>query len=463
MASISSIGLSGLPLDQLLTDLRKNENQALSVIKNRQTDAESKISAYGKLKDAVAAMQKAAEAVGKEDAFGAVKVKTGSDAISASASNNAIAGHYSINVKTLASAQTMVFAGQASRTDDIGSGGKLNITIDGETKSLQLSSGTSLEDIVSAINSDKDIGVDATIVNDGSDSPFRLLFTSRATGEVNSITSIEVEGNTELNDFLAYDIDSNPSNNGNQGFSVQAATNAEIEVNGIEITSASNTIEDVIDGVKLDLNSTTDDKTISLDLTKDTEATKKAINNFVSAYNKMLDTIKSLTSYDIENQKASALTGDSTARSIQSNIRGAISGSFDPSSNTNLSQIGITTDPTTGQLKVDDKLLDKALADNPDGIKNLFTSKTGLAANVGNAAEAFTRSGGIISTRTDGLNRTIKNIQSQYEAAAQRIDQRMETYRKQFTQLDSMVSQMNSMSDYLTQQFEALANINPKK
>src|SRR5690606_40757289 len=93
----------------------------------------------------VASLQKAAQAVGKTDTFGALAVKSGSDAFSATATSAAIPGQYAIQVDQLASAQTLVYAGRADRTTDIGTGGTLKITIDGTEKSIDLSDkGTSL-------------------------------------------------------------------------------------------------------------------------------------------------------------------------------------------------------------------------------------------------------------------------------------------------------------------------------
>src|SRR5690606_3119814 len=112
MASVSSLGLSGLPLSDLLDKLQTNESQVLNTIKSRQTAAEAKLSAYSKLKDAVASLQKAAQAVGKTDTFGAIAVKSGSDAFSATATSAAIPGQYAIQVDQLASAQTQI--GRAS-------------------------------------------------------------------------------------------------------------------------------------------------------------------------------------------------------------------------------------------------------------------------------------------------------------------------------------------------------------
>ena len=452
MASVSSLGLSGLPLTDLLENLRTSESQVLTAIQDRQTAAKAKLTAYGKLKDAVASLQTAAQAVGKTDAFGALTVKSGSDAFSATADNGAIPGQYSVQDNKLASAQTLVYAGQASRTTDIGTGGTLKITIDGTEKSIDLSStGTSLNKIIAAINADPDIGVNATIVNDGTPgSQYRLLLTSRETGEQNAVTNISVDGNADLDTFLGY-----AGGGSTAGVTVQDATNAELTINGIAITSQSNTVENVIDGVKLTLNQTTT-SAANLTLTRDDSVAKKAVQTFVSAYNSLLGTIKTLTAYDTTAQTSSALTGDSLARSVQTRMRDALSGAIDTTDGTTLSKIGITTDPKTGELKIDDDKLTDALSENLDGVTSLFTGTSGVGTRVDQTAQTFVKFDGSFATTIDGLNKTIADIQKQYDATSDRIDQRMETYRAQFTQLDAMVSQMNSLSSYLTQQLSAL-------
>lgn len=463
MATISSLGISGLPLNDLLTNLQKNENQALAVIQSRQQAAQSKLSAYGKLKDAVSAFQKTADAVGKTDSFGAIAATPGSDAISATATSGAIPGQYSIQVDSLATTQTMVFGGRTDRTTDIGTGGTLNITIGGKAQSIDLTGkSTSLDGLVSAINGNPDIGVNATLVNDGSGTPYRLLLTSRQTGTANAVTSVSVTNNATLDQFLGYDAATNATNNGNTGFSVQAATDAKAQINGIAITSSTNTISNVIDGVTLTLNKTTTTAT-SLSLTQDNSVAKKAIQDFVKSYNDLLGTIKNLTAYDVGSQTSSALTGDSVARSVQTRMRDAIAGGFDAGQGTNLGQIGITTDPKTGQLQIDDAKLSQALASNNSGVKSLFTSGTGIGTAVSIAADSFVKSDGTLSAATDSLNKTIADIQKQYDATSDRISQRMDTYRQQFSQLDAMVSQMNSLGSYLTQQLGALNGTNTKK
>lgn len=457
MATVSSIGISGLPLDELLSSLRKNENQALSIIQNRQVVAETKLSAYSRLKSSVSALQKAADTVGKADSFGTMSAASSLDAVTATASNKAAAGQYSVQVHELATSQSLVAAGRNDRSTDIGTGGSISFTLgNGDIKTLDLSGqDTSLEGLVKAINADTGLGITATLINDGSASPHRLVLTTKDTGTDAAVTKIEVSNNSELEAFLAYDPD-----NSTGDLTVKNATNASFSINGISISSQGNTIDDAIDGVTLTLNNTTENASAAISVARDNSAAKEAIEGFVKAYNDLQGTIRSLTSYDVENQKSSALTGDSLTRSVQTRMRDAISGSLG-ANGTSLSMAGISTDPKTGELKIDNAKLEKALSDNLEGVKSLFSdTATGIGKRTSIAAETFTRAGGLFSSTTDSLNRTIKDIQKQFQATADRIDQRMETYRNQFTQLDSMVTQMNSLSSYLAQQLSALESIN---
>lgn len=458
MATIQSLGMSGLPLDSLLTSLQNNENLALQAIQTRQAAVQSKLTAYGKLQAAVAAFGVAAQAVSKPESYGAITSTAGSDAISATSTSAAVPGQYAIQVDQLASSQTLVYDGRSSRTAAIGADGTLSITTaDGKSHTLDLTGqDTSLNGLMKAINANPDIGVNATIVNDGGASPYRLLLTSRDTGTQAAVTQIEVTGNDDLQAFLGTTIATDSTGaSSNPGIQVQAAQDAELSINGIAVTSHTNTVADVVEGVTLTLNKTTTEAA-KLTLSRDNSVAKKAVTDFVTAYNSLQDTLKSLTSYDVDNQKASDLTGDSVARSVQTRMQGALSGAIDTATGTTFASIGITTDPTTGKLKIDSTKLDKALADNMGGVKSLMTGATGVGTRVATTADTFTRTGGIFSTTTAGLNKTLDDMTKEYNTTAARISQRMDTYRTQFTQLDSMVSQMNSLSSYLTQQLTAL-------
>src|SRR5690606_19893076 len=113
----------------------------------------------------------------------------------------------------------------------------------------------------------------------------------------------------------------NPGTN----FTEEAAKIAKLSINGIAIESQGNTVEGAIEGVTLTLAKETEDgKANTLSLTRNDEVTSKAINTFVTAYNNLQNIIKTLSSYDVDSQKGSALTGDTLARNVQSQVRAAL-------------------------------------------------------------------------------------------------------------------------------------------
>lgn len=464
--AISSIGVgSGLPLEELLSDLRRSENYALSAIQSRQIQAENRLSAYGTLKNSIEALQTAAKALTNDDTYGALKTSVSGDAFTASASAKAIPGEYNVRVERLATAQTLVMKGVADANEAIGSGGVITITLndaDNTQKTIDLSElGTSLNEIVKTINADKDLGFNATLINDGSvgegddaAKPYRLLLTATETGSQAGAASIVVEGNPDLQQLLGFTADDSSN------VTIQDARDARININGIDITSPSNTIEGVIEGVTLTLNSAmSDGDTHKLSITTNDSVTSNAIKKFVSTYNDLQNTIKSLTSFDIENQRSSALTGDSLARRLQSDVRNALSVVAAGSDIHSLSQLGITTNVTTGHLEIDDTKLTEALKNNMVDVQNLLTGTDGLGQRMIAVSERFNKSDGLIGNTTEGINRSIADLQRQYDVTSDRIDAKMETYRKQFTALDSLVAQMNSVSTYLTQQLSMLGNL----
>lgn len=463
--AISSIGVgSGLPLDQLLSNLRTSESQSLNLISNRLSAEKSRLSAYGTIKSALEGLKTAAATLEKAETFGALKATTGSEAFSATASSSAIAGNYQIQVTQLASAQTLKSAtGQASRDTALASG-DVTVTVelvDGTTTTISVAADdTSLEGITQAINNTSGVGVQATLVNNGDPAnPHYLLLNAEGMGEQAAVKSITVAGVdagtdvTALNDSLGF-TQGDPAS----ALSETAAKNATLTINGIDVTSQTNTLTDAIEGVTLTLikENTAPE---SLAIQRDDTVAKDAVNAFVSAYNKLQNSIKSLTSYNTDTQRGSALTGDSLVRRIQSQVREAINVSGSTGTVRNLSQMGITTDPTTGTLKVDNDALTEALKDNLVDVKNLLSGGTALSGRVTTATDVYVKTDGLLSSATESINSNLKVLNQQYDATSDRIDTKMEVYRNQFIQLDKLIAQMNSTSTYLTQQLSALSQL----
>ncbi|NLY34371.1 MAG: flagellar filament capping protein FliD [Alcaligenaceae bacterium] len=444
MANISSIGVgSGLDLSTLLDGFRTSEESVLSTITQRKSTENARLSAYGQLSSAIEKLQTAAKAFEGDTTFGQYTASQTGESFSASASSSAVAGSYRIKVESLASTQTLIANGVADKAAANGTGGVVKFTLEnGEVKTLDLTGkGTSLQDIAKAINADKELGLSASIMNDGSGTPFRLMISTTATGTQAAVSDITVENNAELGALL-----------NKTGMTEQAATDAVIHVNGIKVTQATNKLEGVIQGVTLNLNKA-DTTEQTLTVSRNDDKTKSAINEFITAYNNVQKFIKSSTAYT-EGAGGSILNGDNTARTVQTRLSGIMS--FQSSNGgafKTLSDLGIRTQ-ADGSIKLDEEKFGKALAENRDDIAKLFQDKTnGIATYTQNVTKGLISSTtGIVTTASNGTKTRIEELNSQYERKQAQIEATMERYRAQFTALDSLVAKMNSTSAYLTQQ-----------
>lgn len=471
MASISSLGISGLPLSDLLESLRTVEEAPLALLENRKASFETKISGYGFIKNSLSSLQTSLKTLGESATFKAMTAtssKTDSLTASIPADSVAVAGSYSIDVLQLATTQSLVSAGQDSRKDALSTSDiTLKFTVGGEVKEVQVAAAdTSLEGLRAAINK-AGIGVSATLLNNGSGETgaHQLVLSTTQTGVAASVTQIEVEGvdSAGLQAILGYDasVPVDPDNP-TPGVLTEtaAARDAQLKVNGVLITSGNNTIEDAIEGVTLKLVApTAEGAPLNLRVAENTSVANTAITAFVAAYNSLQSVIGQLTSYDAEANAASALTGDRVPRAVQTQLRSVLGSLAGEGNIQMLSQLGITTHPATGMLETDTKKLEKALAENKGDVASFFTGENGLAARLTKTVENMLASDGIISTATQGLEKSIKTVTKQYESTSARVEDTMARYQTQFVQLEKMMSQMNSTSSYLATQLTMLENM----
>lgn len=466
MASISTLGIgSGLDLSNILDSLTTAEKASLKPISTQQTAYTAKLSAYGTLKSSLTAFQTANTALNSADLFSASKASSSSSAFSATTSSGAVAGKYSINVTQLASAQTLTAGEQNDNKTAIASADS-TITFqpagaDAKPVTITLAAGdSSLTGIRDAINK-ADAGVTASIIKTG-EGAYRLSMTSTKTGEDHAMT-VSVSGDSALESYLA-------TSGGNLTESV-AAKNAELTVNNVAIESSSNNISDALEGITLNLTDVTSVNQ-SLTITQDISKASNAVSAWVDAYNALQDNFSSLTKYtavdagtDAQDSKNGALLGDNTLRTIQTQLKGLLTNNSSTSAYKTLAQIGVTSNPTSGKLELDKTKLDAALAKDPDGVKEMIIGDgkaTGITTQINTNITGWLSKTGILQAATDGVSKTLNNLTESFNAASKRIDASIARYKAQFTNLDKMMSQLNSTSDYLTTQFDALTSSSKK-
>jgi flagellar hook-associated protein 2 len=441
MAGISSLGVgSGLDLGALVENLVNAERAPTETrLNTRQNRARAQLSAFGTLSSAVSALSAAVDALKSFQ----TKLKATSataDTVAVSTSGTPDPGQYQVRVFELAAAQS--FASDAFDDVETSLGeGTLTMTIGDEIAVIELTEGAdSLGAVRDAINA-SGIGVRAVIVRDGE--AHRLLLTAAESGLTNQMT-LTAAGTVDTRLATA------------QMTETVAASDASFSVNGLTLSATSNTVDDVIPGLTLTLKRQTEgDESVSLTVEPDRAAAREKLNAVVNAYSALTSRIRELGRYDAEASGRGPLVGDATLRGLESQIGGAFSAAFDAGEGgafTRLVDIGVRTG-ADGKAVVDNERLDEALAADEAGVEALLSA---FAAEFSATLDAYKGSGGLLDSRTNGLNGELKRITAQREALDRRMEQVEARLRAQFTALDALVAQFQSTSEFLSGQLAGL-------
>lgn len=336
---------------------------------------------------------------------------------------NAATGSYEINVAQKASAHQIAL-GFSSESDPVGDSGEVYIDLGTESFTIDMSTlgaGANLKDFRDAINSDpNNPGVSASIVR--TNGSVQLMVGSEETGAANTV-SISTNGDPALADIDAAIAGQTE---------ISQAKDAKIFLGSnqeLELTSSSNTFEDVIDGLEITIDKVHTDptETFSFEVGQDPEATEEKLKEITEAYNGIIS--------EISKQKNGVLSSNSALRTIESQLRRDL-GDFD------LASAGIEID-RYGKMKVNSTDFKEFLEDNPKGLSNIFSGDTGLIEKMEARVEGYVKgkdsmlvsSKAIVQSRLDSLNDQML-----------RFDERMENvynrYVQQFAQMQNTISQM---------------------
>ena len=446
--AITATGIgSGLDIKGLVTQMMRIERQPLTRLDTKRTQYESQISAFGQIKGAISTLQSALEALKNTDTFGAVKASVAPNAdFTASAKAGAAIGNYDIAVQQLAKQQRV--ATSATTQFDPSGGGTLDITVGGNTVSLNVAAGTTLQQLRDQINQ-ANAGITAAIINNGSVN--QLVLSSKETGAANAFT---LSGTGALASLTFNDPNTLPTSSSSALYRIQSAQDAQLTVNGVAITRSSNTINNAIDNVTLTLTGDSG-TTKGLTIERDLQPAKNAIQKLADAYNGVMDQIKQLGGYDAEKKSAGVLYGDASLRGLRNQLRQTLGqeitglGSF-----TRLSDLGIEFD-TTGKMTINDRKLTDALNADWSSVANFFAgvgASDGLAAKGIALTTSYTQSSGLIDMRVKGLQQSVKLLDNQKTILEDRLSRIEAMYLRQFNAMDSIVGQMNATGTYLSQQ-----------
>jgi len=474
--SITSTGIgSGLDVSSIVASLMAVESRPLTLLQQAKTDLTTQVSSFGQLQSLTSTMRDAANALASVSLWNqTVASSSDSASVGVSTASGAAVGSYNIAVGNLATVQTVSSRALADSTSTLGEG---TLTIElgswtGEptptgftpktgSSAINITIGpgeTSLASVRDKINA-AGAGVTATIVKDASGS--RLAIRSSSTGAENAFRISATETNDDGDattglSMLSYDATA-PS----QLTRSQSAVNANATINGIAVTSASNTLDGVADGLTLTLlKPTTTD--VAVGVTADDNAVKTAVTTFTTAFNALASFIQAQTKYDATSKTGGALQGDRTVGGLQSQLRNVLNQATGASSvYTRLSDIGISM-KSDGTLTTDSTKLTAAIANRTEMRKALATD--GATTAVSGFMDRFRDLGnsvlgtdGSLTTRQASLQAMITRNTNSQTAMQERLDNTQARLQKQYQALDTSMSQLSSLSSYLTGQLAAIA------
>ncbi|WP_426242299.1 flagellar filament capping protein FliD [Nocardioides sp. LHG3406-4] len=424
-ASIGGLS-SGLDTAGIIAQLMQLESIPQDRLKAKLTTEQSTLKTIQDLNAKFAAITTAAADLTKPGAWSPLKATSSHEGVTVSTTTGTASGNVSLRVDQLAQAHSLRFAGAATTSDVVVSGGTtVDLTINGVTKTLDTGDGT-LGGLVNSLNA-SGTGVRASTMK-LDDGTYRLTVQSAATGAASAFTLTSSDGSALLG-----------------GATVQAGQDAAITVGSDVIHSTSNTFPGLLSGVDVTISSKALGQTVTLDIAGDATAARDKAKGLVDKVNELLTQIEKLTAYDPATKKSGALGGNNSIRDLRNQLLTAVY----PDSGSTMAGFGVQTD-RYGKLVFDPAAFDKAYAADPAATSASFSDFSSRIEAVGKGASD--KFDGSLTQMASGATQQIDRLQDSIDAWDNRLELRQLTLTRQYTALETALSRLDSQSSWLSGQ-----------
>lgn len=453
-----AISSSSLDVNSIVTQLMQLEQRPLTLLANKEAGFQAKISAYGSIKSALAALQSTVAPLARAGTFSALTATSSDTTVLTAAAAGVPTGTYNIEVIATAKYNALRSNDAYTSATDTFNTGKLSIKVgSGSAIDVDITAdNNNLTGIRNAINN-ANAGVNASIINDGTNQ--RLVLTSKTLGAAGAISVTATEDGVGTGTFALTGLNSSAMSE------PQPAEDAQLKVNGLTVTRSSNNINDVVSGLTLTL---TKPGTTTVTVGKNNADLVTVVSGFVKAYNDVVAQNKSLTAYDSKTKTSAILNGDTTVRSLQSNLSSFLMGTVDGLSGgiSSLADIGISL-KKDGTLELNSSTLTSALNDPSKDVGALFSQITsgnqGIAVRMNNWLTKELGTSGLLENTVENIGDSIESLGEQRDRIEARLITIEARYRKQYSALDALVSSMSQTSLFLEQQLANLPTTSRKK
>jgi flagellar hook-associated protein 2 len=439
---------SGMDIEGLISGLVGVSRQPVSRLQSRAAAAKAAVTDLSNVGGLLSKLKTAATALDSMEKVGSYKTETSNEkALGITANGNAQPGSYEIEVLQLATAERRYSDSFASNNTALGMSGTLTlqmgtgdtvspdspILVGGDTATLNIEASDTLDSIIQKIN-DSGLRVKASSFYDGNE--YRLQLRGLDAGEDNAI----IVGQNGIDLGLE-----------NEDNIVNRAQDAKITVDGFEVKSKTNTIGQAIPGVTLNLKQVTDEP-FTISVQDDTDALGKKVQDFVDAYNAVINQVHTTAGFGKTKASNPLLAGDSALRGITNRLNTQLSRTFGSGAFNTMASLGIQLN-NNGTLKLDQTKLSNAISKDPSAVSTVLAGGTGsdgimdmMRDLVSNLTAPNT---GTLDVRKEGLDAQARRFNDQIGREEKRLESLESRLRKTFSEMDSTVAGYNAQLNYL--------------
>ena len=432
-------GTGGGQFDKTIKKLIEVEKLPIEAAKKRKEKVTNEKKEVEKLQKMVSDLDTACNGLKTKSDFYKLKVESSNpDIMEGEIKGPAMIGNYEFEIRGLAKTDKQLAYGFPDKDKTPVGFGYMQISReDKDPAEIVVKPGSTLEQVSQQIN-DADVGVRAMVINTNyKPDSYRLLVVSAKSGEEAKIT---IDPDSTFLDFK----------------SQVTGRNLDALFEDVPVTSNTNDLNELVDGVSFHIKRAEPGTRIQIGVTYDQDKTVQGIKDFVDNYNQIVQ-FAAEQSKDPRGGAPGALSGDSTVRQVMSGLQQSLFPVAGGGKYSTLSEIGITTNPKTGELKMDDTKVRAALSDDYDAVARLFIQSEagiGVGGRVADRIRSFRDPGsGVIKSRLRGLQSQIDNQDKDIAKKEADLGQKEESIKRRFSALEGQMVNLQAQGNFLSQRF----------
>ena len=446
---ITFSGFNSIDFNMILNAVMAQERTPLTRLETQRDTLTTQKSAFATLAGKLTSLQTAVDSLKKDDSLAFLTATSTDSGVGVSATSGTVTGTYDIVVTELARAQvTTSTSTYAALTDVVATGGTLTLTpATGPASTITISGSTTLQQLADAINAKTAAPASASVVQT-SPGAYKLVLTGKDTGTTNTFTiTNSLTGGTPP---AFTDSDTDGISGDSAADNTQQAINAAFTVNGLAVTSASNTVTDVVSGVTLSLTRKDPATTVTVKVDRDTSQAKALVNKFISAYNDLQTFAKDQNTAAVAGK--ASIGRDPLLRSLRDALRSASFADYGSGPLKRLAEIGVGFD-RTGKMILDSEVFDDAIASSPTDVQTLVSGATGNAGAFGAFAtliEDYTEAGGLVSASRQRIDEQVTGINRRLDTMESQLALRKAALQREYMAADMAMTRLKSQSASLS-------------